>query len=75
MDGVRELVENHTLRIPFVASADNLADFFTKPLRGRAFFPLRDIIMNVPLASRESGVGLRGGIESRGRSGRKPRKA
>ena len=28
---VRKLVEDLTIRVPFVASADNLADFFTKP--------------------------------------------
>ena len=44
---VRELVENHTLRVPFVSTDKNLADFFTKPLPARSFFPLRDKIMNV----------------------------
>ena len=33
------------LVVPFVASADNLADFFTKPLPASVFFPLRDRIM------------------------------
>jgi len=45
---VRECVEDHRLRVPFVASADNLADFFTKPLNAKTFFRLRDEIMNVP---------------------------
>ena len=45
---VREMVERHVIRIPFVATADNLADFFTKPLPARVFFPMRDKIMNVP---------------------------
>ena len=44
---VRELVEEHRITVPFVASADNLADFFTKPLSARVFFPMRDRIMNV----------------------------
>ena len=44
---VRELVEDLTIRVPFVASADNLADFFTKPLPAKSFIPMRDIIMNV----------------------------
>jgi len=44
---VRELVEEHQITVPFVASADDLADFFTKPLNARAFFPMRDRIMNV----------------------------
>eukprot|EP00965_Chrysotila_dentata_P163789 5407428-Pleurochrysis_carterae.AAC.1 len=44
---VREKVESHDITVPFVRSADNMADFFTKPLPPRAFFPLRDVIMNV----------------------------
>ena len=40
-------VENMRIRVPFVATADNLADFFTKPLPAKAFYPLRDAIMNV----------------------------
>ena len=45
---VRECVENQTLVVPYVASADNLADFFTKPLAPAQFYALRDKIMNVP---------------------------
>ena len=45
---VREKVEDHELCVPFVRSADNMADFFTKPLATGAFFRLRDAIMNVP---------------------------
>ena len=45
---VRECVEEHKLRVPFVASHDNLADFFTKPLNAKTFFRLRNIIMNIP---------------------------
>eukprot|EP00965_Chrysotila_dentata_P046840 1554667-Pleurochrysis_carterae.AAC.1 len=44
---IREKVEELELTVPFVRSADNLADFFTKPLPPRLFFPLRDVIMNV----------------------------
>eukprot|EP00965_Chrysotila_dentata_P080917 2670793-Pleurochrysis_carterae.AAC.1 len=44
---VREKVESHDITVPFVKSADNMADFFTKPLPSRMFFPLRDKIMNV----------------------------
>ena len=51
---VRELVENGRLRVPFVRTADNLADLFTKPLAGNVFFPLRDRVMNVPLSQRET---------------------
>ena len=39
---VREKVEDHELCVPFVRSADNMADFFTKPLTSKAFFRLRD---------------------------------
>ena len=45
---VREAVENHSISVPFVRSADNLADFLTKPLLPPQFFALRDLIMNVP---------------------------
>ena len=43
---IREVVEDHKIRCPFVATMDNLADF-TKPLRASVFFPMRDRIMNV----------------------------
>ena len=39
--------------MPFVATVDNLADFFTKPLKGKDFFRIRDIIMNVPQHARD----------------------
>ena len=52
---LRECVEQHRLRVPYVRSADNLADFFTKVQPSRVFFPMRDAIMNVPRA--------RGGLE------------
>ena len=45
---VREAVERGEIRVPFVKTDANLADFFTKPLSSRRFFQLRDIIMNVP---------------------------
>ena len=45
---IRECVENGKLRVPFVPTADNVADFFTKPLMGKHFFLMRDKIMNVP---------------------------
>eukprot|EP00965_Chrysotila_dentata_P027390 910116-Pleurochrysis_carterae.AAC.1 len=35
---VRERVETHDITVPFVQSADNLADFFTKPLYARSRF-------------------------------------
>jgi transposase InsO family protein len=43
---VREKVEDLQIVVPFVRSIDNLADFFTKPLPPRIFFPMRDVIMN-----------------------------
>ena len=44
---VREMVENGELVVPYVATDDNLADFFTKPLNAKRFFLLRNKIMNV----------------------------
>ena len=49
---VRELVEDMELNVPFVKSAENIGDFFTKPLPARVFFPMRDRIMNVPVSER-----------------------
>ena len=51
---VREAVERGEIRVPFVKTNDNLADFFTKPLPSKRFFHLRDIIMNVPAWSERS---------------------
>ena len=47
---VREMVENMKIRVPYVNTADNLADFFTKPLPARVFVPMRDAIMNCPMS-------------------------
>ena len=52
---VREAVERGEIRVPFVRTDSNLADFFTKPLASKRFFQLRDLIMNVP--ARGSGDG------------------
>ena len=41
-----ECVENLQIVVPFVATADNMADFFIKPLGPKQFFPLRNRIMN-----------------------------
>jgi hypothetical protein len=65
---VRELVEEHKIRVPFVSTVDNLADFFTKVIEGPQFFSLRDRVMNIPpAASRASdpspGLESRGGVE------------
>ncbi len=48
---IREAVERGQIRVPFVRTDDNIADFFTKPLSSKRFFHLRDIIMNVPARS------------------------
>ena len=44
---VRECVEDGLLRVPFVRTAENLADFFTKALPPAQFRAMRDVIMNV----------------------------
>ena len=44
---IRELVEENRIRVPYVNTADNLADFFTKPLPAKQFFAMRNRIMNV----------------------------
>ena len=44
---VREVVEDHAIRVPFVATHENLADFFTKYMPPKKFFALRKIIMNL----------------------------
>ena len=49
---VRELVEDHKIRVPFVSTVNNIADFFTKALPPKTFFAMRDVIMNVPLDQR-----------------------
>ena len=59
---VRELVENHMIRCPFVSTVDNCADFFTKAQPASVFFPMRDKIMNVPDVS---GIVPRGGVVKR----------
>eukprot|EP00965_Chrysotila_dentata_P091459 3019953-Pleurochrysis_carterae.AAC.2 len=44
---VHEMVESHDIIVPFIKSADNLADFFTKSISPRVVFPLRNTIMNL----------------------------
>ena len=43
---IRETVENKEIVVPYVQSDANLADFFTKPLLAKKFFPMRNKIMN-----------------------------
>ena len=45
---IRECVEGLQLRVPFVSTVDNMADFLTKPLPPKTFFRMRNAIMNVP---------------------------
>ena len=44
---VRDMVESFEISVPFVRTADNLADFFTKPMKSASqFHALRKRIMN-----------------------------
>jgi hypothetical protein len=45
---IRECVERLQLRVPFVSTVDNMADFFTKPLPPKTFWRMRNDIMNMP---------------------------
>ena len=47
---VRDMVEKMEVRVPLIGTLDNLADFFTKPVKAKQFFEMRDRIMNVPLS-------------------------
>ena len=62
---VRELVEDHVIRVPYVNTIKNLADFFTKYQPPARFFQLRDVIMNARPSDMpsEPGSGPRGGVE------------
>ena len=43
------MVEEFEIKVPFVATANNIADFFTKPMHSaKQFFGFRRIIMNEP---------------------------
>ena len=46
---IRDMVESLEIEVPFVRTADNIADFFTKPMKSASqFHTLRKIIMNEP---------------------------
>ena len=46
---VRDMVETFELEVPFVRTTDNIADFFTKPMKSATqFHTMRKIIMNEP---------------------------
>ena len=41
-----DMVEAMELKVPLIATSDNQADFFTKPLPPKTFYRLRALIMN-----------------------------
>ena len=44
---VRDMVEEFEIEVPFVSTANNIADFFTKPMHtSKQFYAFRRIIMN-----------------------------
>ena len=47
---IRDMVESFELEVPYVRTADNIADFFTKPFVNDAatFHAMRKHIMNEP---------------------------
>ena len=47
-DAKAELLETLELEVPYVRTDDNIADFFTKPLKGKKFHAMRRSIMNEP---------------------------
>ena len=45
---VRDMVESFEIEVPFVPTKENIADFFTKPMKSAAQFnEFRRIIMNI----------------------------
>ena len=44
---IREMVENLKISVPYVRTANNLSDFFTKALPAADFYRFRNIIMNI----------------------------
>ena len=46
---VRDMVESFEITVPYVATADNIADFFTKQMHSwKQFYRFRRVIMNEP---------------------------
>jgi hypothetical protein len=46
---IRDMVESFEIEVPFVRTADNIADFFTKPMKSASqFHAFRKTIMNEP---------------------------
>ena len=48
---VKDRVESGELRIEHCPTEDMRADYFTKPLQGKLFYKLRDLIMNIDQSS------------------------
>ena len=44
---VTDRIKNKELSVEFCPTEQMIADFFTKPLQGRLFYQLRDLIMNI----------------------------
>jgi len=67
---VRDMVESFEITVPYVNTADNLADFFTKPLNATKFHAMRRVIMNDfgPSAASEPATSVRGGASRGGAS-------
>ena len=62
---IRELVEDMRIAVPYVSSAENDADFFTKALEPKLFFKFRARIMNLPSAGADYRPGLEhGGVSN-----------
>jgi hypothetical protein len=54
---VRDMVEEFEITVPFVRTDDNLADFFTKPMKSvPKFYEMRRQIMNEPDCPRGESV-------------------
>lgn len=47
---IRDLVEDHVLTVPFVATASNISDIFTKPLAASSFYLPLSFTRRVPRA-------------------------
>ena len=46
---VRDMVEEFELTVPYIATDDNIADFFTKPFKSaKKFRRMRRVILNEP---------------------------
>ena len=43
---VRDMVDSLEIEVPFVRTADNWTDFFTKPLNSAKFYAMRRVLMN-----------------------------